>query len=67
MLVEQVLAVGTTGTYTIAIVAGRGATAGCPNYLGTPACGAGAAPLLQTFTQGTTGLQQWTFTQARLP
>ena len=24
---------GTTGTYTIAIVAGRGAAAGCPNYL----------------------------------
>ena len=45
---------------------GRGATAGCPNYLGTPACGAGTAPLLQTNTQGTTGLQQWAFTQASL-
>ena len=60
------MAVGSTGTYTIAIVQGRGTTVGCPDYLGAPACGAGTAPLLQTFTQGTTGLQQWTFNQVPL-
>ena len=60
----QIQPVGTTGTYTVAIVNGRGAAATCPDYLGGPVCTGAAAPLLQTFTTGTTGYQQWTFTAA---
>ena len=51
----QILPVANTNTYTVQIVSGRGGAAGCPTYLGVPACGAGAAPLLQTYTQGATG------------
>ena len=61
----QILPVGTTGTYSIAIIKGR--TAGCNvNYLGTAACGQGAGVQLQALQTGATGYQQWTFTQARL-
>ena len=51
----QILPVANTNTYTVQIISGRGGAAGCPTYLGVPACGAGAAPLLQTYTQGATG------------
>ena len=57
----QILPVGTTGTYTIANINGRGYNGTCPNYLGVPACGT-TQPVLQSFTPGTTGYQQWTFT-----
>ena len=53
----QILPVANTNTYTVQIVNGRGGVTGCPTYLGVPACGAGTAPLLQTFTQGATGEQ----------
>ena len=60
----QILAVGTTGTYTIGNVKGRASAATCPDYLGGPVCTGAAGPLLQQFTQGTTGYQQWTFAAA---
>lgn len=60
----QIIPVGTTGTYSVEIIQGR--TAGCTvNYLGANTCAAGGGVLLQVFTQGTTGYQQWTFTEVR--
>ena len=62
MRAVQIIPVGTTGTYSVEIIQGR--TAGCTvNYLGANTCAAGGGVLLQAFTQGTTGYQQWTFTE----
>ena len=60
-LLSQIAQVGTTGTYTISILAGRGYSGTCPNFLGAPACG-NTQPLLQTLAAGQTGYQQWAFT-----